>query len=133
MRAVVSSIRSRLWRLPAGPLDHFVTAPVDRPRLTGMTVVAEAVEHNVQAPDGRNLHVYEAGDPAGRPVLVHHGTPGSGLLADTWARDAQANGVRLISYDRPGYGGSDRAVGRSVAAATGDVTALLDALGIDRF
>jgi len=98
-----------------------------------MAAVAELVEHDVRTPDGRNLHVYEAGDPAGQPVLVHHGTPGSGLLADTWARDAQAQGIRLVSYDRPGYGGSDRAAGRSVADATGDVTALLDALGIDRF
>src|SRR5437762_8934780 len=98
-----------------------------------MAAVAELVEHDVRTPDGRNLHLYEAGDPAGQPVLVHHGTPGSGLLADTWARDAQTQGVRLISYDRPGYGGSDRAAGRSVADATGDVSALLDALGIDRF
>jgi pimeloyl-ACP methyl ester carboxylesterase len=98
-----------------------------------MTVVAEAVEHNVQAPDGRNLHVYEAGDPAGRPVLVHHGTPGSGLLADSWAKDAQAQGIRLIGYDRPGYGGSDRAPGRTVADVAGDVTAILDSLGAGHF
>ena len=98
-----------------------------------MTAVAEAVEHDVRTPDGRTLHVYEAGEPEGQPVLVHHGTPGSGLLADSWAQDARAQGIRLIGYDRPGYGGSDRAPGRSVADAAGDVTAILDALGVGRF
>jgi pimeloyl-ACP methyl ester carboxylesterase len=92
-----------------------------------------AVEHDIPAPDGRLLHVYEAGDPAGEPVLVHHGTPGSGLLADAWSQDAKAQGIRLIGYDRPGYGGSDRRPGRQVADAVGDVTTLLDALGAGRF
>jgi len=98
-----------------------------------MTAVAEAVEHDVRTPDGRTLHVYEAGARDGQPVLVHHGTPGSGILADSWVRDAQSQGIRLIGYDRPGYGGSDRAPGRSVADAAGDVTAILDALGVGRF
>jgi pimeloyl-ACP methyl ester carboxylesterase len=98
-----------------------------------MTVVAEAVEHDVRMPDGRTLHVYEAGDPDGQPVLVHHGTPGSGILAGSWATDAQTQGIRLIGYDRPGYGRSDRAPGRTVADVAGDITAILDALGIGRF
>ncbi len=93
----------------------------------------DAVEHDVPTPDGRLLHVYEAGDPAGEPVLVHHGTPGSGLLAEAWARDAKAQGIRLIGYDRPGYGRSTRRPGRSVADAVEDVTALLDALGVGQF
>ena len=32
-------------------------------------------ELDLLLPDGRALHVYEAGDPSGQPVLVHHGTP----------------------------------------------------------
>jgi pimeloyl-ACP methyl ester carboxylesterase len=42
-------------------------------------------------------------------------------------------GIRLIAYDRPGYGLSDRHVGRKVADAAADVAALADTLGIDRF
>jgi hypothetical protein len=34
----------------------------------------------VQSPDGRTLAVEETGDPAGRPVLVHNGTPNSRLI-----------------------------------------------------
>lgn len=42
-------------------------------------------------------------------------------------------GIRLISYDRPGYGDSDRAEGRRVADAAIDVEAIADHLKIDRF
>lgn len=38
-----------------------------------------------------------------------------------------------MTFDRPGFGGSDRRVGRTVLDTAGDVTALADALGIDRF
>jgi pimeloyl-ACP methyl ester carboxylesterase len=41
--------------------------------------------------------------------------------------------MRLLAYDRPGYGGSDPHPGRRVADAAGDVAALADALGIERF
>jgi pimeloyl-ACP methyl ester carboxylesterase len=40
--------------------------------------------------------------------------------------------VRLISYDRPGYGRSTRQEGRTVASCCEDVRAIADALGIDR-
>jgi pimeloyl-ACP methyl ester carboxylesterase len=64
------------------------------------------VEHAVRTPDGRTLAVEESGDPAGRPVLVHMGTPAPRRLYGPHVRDAAARGLRLISYDRPGYGGS---------------------------
>lgn len=42
-------------------------------------------------------------------------------------------GIRLISYDRPGYGESTRVPGRTVSGAATDVAAIADALGLDRF
>jgi pimeloyl-ACP methyl ester carboxylesterase len=42
-------------------------------------------------------------------------------------------GIRLISYDRPGYGHSDRAEGRAVADAARDVVAIANALQIKNF
>jgi pimeloyl-ACP methyl ester carboxylesterase len=42
-------------------------------------------------------------------------------------------GVRLISFDRPGYGGSERKRGRRVADAAWDVEAIADELGLDQF
>jgi pimeloyl-ACP methyl ester carboxylesterase len=87
---------------------------------------------NVAARDGRTLEVHEGGDPAGFPVLVHNGTPGSGLLYAPHVGDAEAKGIRLLSYDRPGYGGSTRQPGRTVADCAPDVEAICDALGLDR-
>ena len=42
-------------------------------------------------------------------------------------------GVRLISFDRPGYGGSDRLPGRRVADAAADALAIANAYGLDKF
>jgi pimeloyl-ACP methyl ester carboxylesterase len=83
----------------------------------------------VQTPDGRTLAVHELGDPDGLVVFVHHGTPGSGLLYEKWATP----GIRLISFDRAGYGESTRNHGRTVGSAAADVDAIADAFGLDRF
>jgi pimeloyl-ACP methyl ester carboxylesterase len=80
-------------------------------------------------PDGRTLELHELGEPDGFPIVVHHGTPGSGTLYDRWA----SPGVRLIGYDRAGYGGSTRRPGRSVADVVGDIQAIADELGLERF
>jgi pimeloyl-ACP methyl ester carboxylesterase len=45
---------------------------------------------------------------------------------------AQRSGIRLISYDRPGYGGSSRHEGRTVADCADDVRDIAAALNIDR-
>jgi pimeloyl-ACP methyl ester carboxylesterase len=88
---------------------------------------------SVATPDGRTLTVQEGGDPAGVPVLVHNGTPGSSMLYEPVVRDAKDRGIRLFSYDRPGYTGSTRLKGRDIAACATDVAAVCDALGIGRF
>jgi pimeloyl-ACP methyl ester carboxylesterase len=84
-------------------------------------------------PDGRALTVREAGEPQGIPLLIHHGTPASSLLYEPHVRDAEERGIRLIAYDRPGYGGSTRQPGRNAADCAADVAAICDALGIERF
>src|SRR3954471_12622703 len=90
-------------------------------------------EHRISVTDRRTLAVSEGGDPAGRAVFVHHGTPGDRRLYGPWEADAQERGIRLIGYDRAGYGDSDRDPGRSVASVAADIAAVADALGIDRF
>jgi pimeloyl-ACP methyl ester carboxylesterase len=90
-------------------------------------------ELDVTLPDGRTVHVYDEGDPAGTPVVVHNGTPSSGELYKPHVTDARHRGIRLIGYDRPGYGGSTSKPGRRIADVTGDVAAVLDALGVDHF
>jgi len=86
----------------------------------------------VRAADGRTLRVEDGGDPQGKPVLMHHGTPGAGLLYAPEETAARELGIRMIGYDRPGYGGSTPQPGRTVADCTGDVRAIARALEIDR-
>jgi len=88
---------------------------------------------DVRTPDGRTLRVHEGGDPHGVAIVVHHGTPSGGRLYPPHVQDAAGRGIRLVGYDRPGYGGSTPHPGRSVADAASDVEALVDALGIERF
>jgi pimeloyl-ACP methyl ester carboxylesterase len=90
------------------------------------------VQRTVQTQDGRTLAVEEGGDPGGRPVLVHAGTPNSRHLYEPHVRDAAERGLRLIGYDRPGYGGSSPQPGRTVADCAADVRAICADLGIDR-
>lgn len=87
----------------------------------------------VATPDGRTLCVHEAGDPDGFPVVAQHGTPSSALLYERHDALARAQGIRLLGYDRPGYGGSTRRAGRTVADCVKDVTALADALELERY
>jgi pimeloyl-ACP methyl ester carboxylesterase len=90
------------------------------------------MDRTVRTPDGRTLAIEDAGDPAGHPVLVHDGTPNSRHLYGPNVADAAGRGLRLIGYDRPGYGGSTPQPGRSIADCAGDVRAICAALEIDR-
>jgi pimeloyl-ACP methyl ester carboxylesterase len=90
-------------------------------------------DRTVQAADGRTLQVEDGGDPGGRAVLVLAGTPNSRHLYGPHLADAAKRGIRLIGYDRPGYGGSTPQPGRTVADCVGDVRAIADALDIDKF
>jgi pimeloyl-ACP methyl ester carboxylesterase len=90
-------------------------------------------EHTVTVSGGRKLTVLEDGDPRGKPVFSLHGTPGCRLLYEPHVADARRRGIRLIGYDRPGYGGSTAFRGRSVGSVAPDVAAIADALGVERF
>ncbi|GAA4345283.1 alpha/beta fold hydrolase [Angustibacter luteus] len=95
----------------------------------------EVRQLDVVTPDGRVLHVHDDGEPGDErvPLLLHHGTPQSALLLGSQLAAARARGIRLVGYDRPGYGGSSRQAGRRVADAASDAATVADALGLDRF
>jgi alpha/beta hydrolase fold len=88
----------------------------------------------VRTSDGRTLVYQVQGDPGGVAVFSLHRTPGSrftGLHPDP-AKVRNA-GLRLITYDRPGYGGSTRQHGRSVVDCVSDIVTIADELGLGRF
>jgi len=82
---------------------------------------------------GRRLCFAQWGDHDGAPVFALHGTPGGRLNRHPDESVYTSLGARMITYDRPGYGGSDRMPGRSVVDASTDVAELADHLGIGRF
>jgi pimeloyl-ACP methyl ester carboxylesterase len=84
----------------------------------------------LRLPDGRTLAYEVHGDPSpGAPtVLLFHGAPGSRLFVPE-----PNDGVRLVTFDRPGYGGSDPHPGRRLADTAADGLALADHLDAGRF
>ena len=93
-------------------------------------------ERDLELRDGRRLHVYDTRpDDADARLTIfwHHRTPNLGEPPEPLLPAAAQRGIRWVSYDRPGYGGSTAHPGRDVASAAADVTAIADALGIGRF
>ena len=94
---------------------------------------------DVSVDDGRTVHAYDTGDieyPAHSnrlAVIWHHGTPNIGTPPEPLFAAADRLGIRWVSYDRPGYGGSTSHLDRDVASAAADAVAVADALGIERF
>jgi pimeloyl-ACP methyl ester carboxylesterase len=99
------------------------------------------VSRDVRTPDGRMLRVHDAGDALGSSphptprltALWHHGSPQTGAILAPVLDAAVARGIRVVSYGRPDYGGSSANPGRDVASAAHDVSAIADALGLERF
>ena len=93
-------------------------------------------ERDLELSDGRRLHIYDTrADDADASLTIfwHHGTPNLGEPPEPLLPAASQRGIRWVSYDRPGYGGSTAHPGRDVASAADDVAAIADTLGIGRF
>jgi pimeloyl-ACP methyl ester carboxylesterase len=95
--------------------------------------VVRVEQREVTTRDGRTLSVLDVGAADGAVLVAHHGTPGAGRLYRAETESAERLGVRLVAYDRPGYGASSPHRGRTVADAASDVAVILDALQIERF
>jgi pimeloyl-ACP methyl ester carboxylesterase len=91
----------------------------------------------VQTSDGRNLEVLDTGPADAFPLVYHHGTPQGAVPFSTLERAAVEQGLRVVSYSRPGYGTSsprpNGATTAQVADDAADTAAVLDHLGIDEF
>jgi pimeloyl-ACP methyl ester carboxylesterase len=94
--------------------------------------VEEVTAQTVRTADGRTLCFADWGPPDGYPVLFLHGSPGCRLNLDK-AELVPPLGGRLVTYDRPGNGRSDRNRGRMAVDCVSDVEAVADALGLEEF
>ncbi len=89
------------------------------------------VDTTMTLSDARRLAYAEWGEPAGYPMIFFHGSPSGRLLHHP---DPQVyEGVRWITVDRPGYGGSERQPRRRLLDWPQDVAALADHLGLETF
>jgi pimeloyl-ACP methyl ester carboxylesterase len=93
----------------------------------------EVTRTQVAVSDDRVVDVAVSGAPDGMPFVLHHGTPGSALQYEPFAAAAAERGLRYVTYSRPGYGGSTRHAGRSVADCAADTAKVVDHLGVERF
>jgi pimeloyl-ACP methyl ester carboxylesterase len=91
------------------------------------------IEHRIQLSDGRTLAAAEVGDPDGAPVIYSHGFPGSRLGARLGEVEAKRHGIRLIAFDRPGWGKSDPLRGRRLRDWPKDIAEAADHLDCARF
>ncbi len=94
---------------------------------------APRVDTWIRLSDQRRLAYAEYGDPAGHPVFVFHGLPGSRLSWGLLPDGSLPASARIVAPDRPGYGGSDPNPGRTLLDWVRDVAQLADALQINRF
>ena len=91
----------------------------------------------VSTPDGRTLEVLTGGAEGGYPFFFHSGTPSAAQPFVQLDEVVSKLNLRMVTYSRPGYGGStprdlDGPSPRIVDDAA-DTLAILDHLGIDEF
>jgi pimeloyl-ACP methyl ester carboxylesterase len=94
-----------------------------------MISASPARQGEIELDDGRRLAYAEFGDLDGRPAVLLHGNPGSRLICPDVDATAAA-GVRLVTFDRPGFGGSDPRPFHQVADVADDLAELARALGL---
>lgn len=90
---------------------------------------------NLDLADGRRVSFCEAGGAEHPAVVYCHGTPGSRLelLLARQALEASAPAVRLIAWNRPGYGESSFIPLPGFTPWVRDVHEVLDRLQVGRF
>jgi pimeloyl-ACP methyl ester carboxylesterase len=96
--------------------------------------VAPLGDYEVKTGRGaRDLKVRISGAEHGWPVFLLHGTPGSRTGPMPRPGVLYRRGICLISYDRPGYGGSTPQRGRRVVDAAADIEAIADKFDVEHF
>lgn len=109
----------------------FLNSVAEVERVDAKVEQAGAESRIVTLSSGRRLGVVTFGDPDGLPVLALHGAPASRLMFDVADKAARACGVRLIAFDRPGYGLSPLDYGATLQSRTETFAQLPDALGLE--
>src|SRR5918994_1076084 len=111
------------WGKPAASLERGPQVPDRHTRAVS--------EGRLTLRDGRALAWREYGPNDGRPNLRFQGPPGSRYSRHPHEASYDRHQVRVILFDRPGYGASSRLPERGISAVADDASELLDHLGLD--
>ena len=101
--------------------------------MCGSLVAMAMTRHLITLAAGRTLDVFVSGEDGAPLVIDLPGTPEGHRLSGGLEEAAAAAGLRIASVARPGYAGSTRLPGRTVADVVPDVLAVADSLGYKRF
>lgn len=93
------------------------------------------LEMDVPVGAGRTVHAFDSefGAIGGVTLIWHPGSPHTGEPLAPLLSVAHARGIRVVTYARPGYGGSTPFEGRNAASGAHDTARVADAFGVDRF
>jgi pimeloyl-ACP methyl ester carboxylesterase len=91
------------------------------------------LDSTVTLSDGRVLAYTDLGASNGQLVIHCHGAPSSRLELTHFDQAFAGLNVRVVTIDRPGYGGSSPQPGRRLEDWAADVAAVADELGVERF
>ncbi len=90
-------------------------------------------EEVLELSDGRALEVASLGNPSGKTVFFHHGTPGTTRTVKSLQGLLDLGDFFLVTTSRPGYGQSSRHEGRTIASVVADLNAALDHFGREEY
>jgi len=90
--------------------------------------------HSIVGGGGVKLHVVEAGNPRGRPILYIHGFSQCWLAWSRQLNSSLAQDYRLVAMDMRGHGRSDKPLEGydDTRMWASDVDAVITTLGLDR-
>jgi pimeloyl-ACP methyl ester carboxylesterase len=99
----------------------------------GSCSVSVVVDASMTLADGRSVTYTDLGASSSPVVMYFHGAPSSRLDLTLFEDALAALDVRVVSADRPGYGGSSPQPGRRWEDWPAEVAVLADRLGVERF
>jgi pimeloyl-ACP methyl ester carboxylesterase len=125
-------VRLRLLDVVLDPAPDVVPLLLPGRKAEKLADRLDATAQTLRTADGRSLCFADWGNADGYPVFSLHGSPGC-RLSVRGVELVTALGGRLVTYDRPGNGQSDRQRGRAAVDCVSDVEAVADALGLEEF
>jgi pimeloyl-ACP methyl ester carboxylesterase len=91
------------------------------------------MSNSLKLSGGRSIEFIDNGVLSKSALILHHGTPTSMTVWNTWLAAATEEGIRAIAFTRPGYAGSDRKVDHRIIDSNDDLVEILNQLEVETF